>query len=352
MLVSAKLDVELGDRIGVSEGHNSEVYLAHDPQLEADIVVKKIPKASFESAADYFAEAKRLYDARHPNVAEVRYACDDSDYVYLAMPYYAGGSVATTLDERRMTVREVVKYGLDVLNGLHHVHTKGMIHFDVKPSNVLIDRSGKAALADFGIARYLRASGLATANRLYFLHWPPEYLLARDLPLTADVYQAGLTLYRMCIGPGALEGQAEGKEQKELVSLIQAGRFPDRERFPLHTPLRLKQLIRTALAVDPGDRFATVFDMLIALAEVDQWLDWRCSHDLTDGTWTWKLPAEHQSQTVTLTPAADTWSVAATTSYRKSGLIRRQRSLCGADMTWGRARVLVQRALTQLEQRR
>ena len=351
MIVSATLGVELRNRIGAAEGHNSEVYLAYDPQLEADIVIKKIPKASYESIADYFAEAKRLYDARHPNVAEVKYACEDGDFVYLAMPYYARGSVATILDERRMTVREVVKYGLEILNGLHHVHTKRMVHFDVKPSNVLIDNSGKAALTDFGIARYLNVTGLATANKLYSLHWPPEYLLARDLPLTADVYQAGLTLYRMCVGAGALEEQAKGKEREELVSLIQAGRFPDRRLLPLHTPIRLKRVIRTALAVDPGDRFRTIFDMLIALADVDQWLDWKCSRDLIDGTWTWKLVSGDRSRSVMLAASDDAWSVVAATSYEESGVTRRRRALCGEGLTWGRARMLVQRAFTELERR-
>lgn len=352
MIVSAKLAVELLDRIGVAEGRNSEVYLAHDPQLDADIVVKKLSKASYASIADYFAEAKRLYDARHPNVAEVKYACEDADSVYLAMPYYARGSVAAILDERRLTIREIVKYGLDILNGLHHIHTKRMVHFDVKPSNVLIDHSGKAALADFGVARYLRVTGLATADRLYFLHWPPEYLLARDLPLTADAYQADLTLYRMCVGSGALEEQAKGKEQEELVSLIQAGRFPDRQMFPLHIPMRLKRVVRKALAVDPGDRFATIFDMLIALAEVNQWLDWECLRDPIDGTWTWKLVAGGQCRTVILTASGDAWSVVAATSYEESGVTRRQRALCGDGVTWGRARTLVQRGLTEMERLR
>ena len=168
MIVSATIDFELLNRIGAAEGHNSEVYLAQDPQLEATIVVKKIPKTSFRSVTEYYAEAKRLYDARHPNVVAVKYACEDADSVYLAMSHYVRGSIGALLDRRRVTNREIVRYGLDVLNGLHHVHTRGMVHFDVKPSNVLLDQSDRAALSDFGMSRHLRSDGLATTEALYF----------------------------------------------------------------------------------------------------------------------------------------------------------------------------------------
>ena len=349
MIVCATLDFQLRDRIGTGEGHNSEVYLAHDPQLDAQIVVKKIAKTNLVDATQYFAEARRLYDARHPNVVDVRYACEDGESVFLAMPHYVGGSVATLLRLGHMTNRDIVRYGLDFLHGLHHVHTRGLVHFDVKPSNVLIDHSRRAALGDFGIARYLRPDGLAAVDKLYFRHWPPEYLLAKDLPPAVDVYQAGLTLYRMCVGLSSLEDQAQGKTGEELAMLIHEGRFPDRKAFPLHTPLRLVRLIKTALEVDPANRFPTVLDMLIALAQVDQWLDWQCSRDHSDGSWIWELSSGGQLRTVALHPTEHGWSVIAKKVNESNGSVRTQHALSNEDLGWGRARTLVRKALRELE---
>lgn len=351
MIVSASLDFELGDRIGAAEGRNSEVYMAFDPQLAAQVVVKKIAKSSFKDVAEYFSEAKRLYDARHPNVVDVKYACQDANSVFLAMPYYAGGSIAARLDQRRMTNRKIVKHGLDFLHGLHHVHTQRMVHFDVKPSNVLIDNSGKAALTDFGLSRHLRSDGLATPGDLYVLHWPPEYLLAGDLSPAADIYQAGLTLYRMCVGLSALEEQAQGKDHREVVTLIQQGRFPDRaaKAFPLHVPARLVRLVRTALQVDPDTRYRTILDMLIALADVDQWLDWQCYRDRLNDTWSWEVSREGQHRIVTLSPSQSQWSVAVRKRNERTGMVRRQHALSGDGLTWGKARQLVQSALSNLE---
>ena len=349
MIVSAKLDFELRGRIGTDEGHNSEVRMAYDPQLNAEIVVKEIPKSSFSDVEQYFSEARRLYDARHPNVVDVKYACQTSDSVFLAMPYYSQGSVGQLLDQRRITNREIVRYGLDLLNGLHHVHTRGMVHFDVKPSNILIDHTGKAALSDFGLSRHLRSDGLADVEKLYVLHWPPEYLLSPDLPPAADIYQAGLTLYRMCGGALSLEQQAQGKKKEELVRLIRSGKFPDRRLLPLHRPRQLARVVKTALQVDPDDRFPTVFDMLLNLAEVDKWLDWECTWARQDDQWTWELSRGGQLRSIELRQDEELWSVVGCKTNEDTGFTRRQRAFCKDNLKWGDARRLVERALTELE---
>jgi serine/threonine protein kinase len=155
MHTSAELNFTLLKEIG-HEGRNSKVFLAHDHQLDADIVIKQIERASFTRESEFFDEAKRLYYSRHPHVVDVKYACIDNDHVYLAMPQYLGGSLHGMLQRRFPTVREIVHRGLDLLAGLHHVHTKGLVHFDVKPSNVLIDGAGRAALSDFWACQVCR----------------------------------------------------------------------------------------------------------------------------------------------------------------------------------------------------
>lgn len=132
----AELSFQLGDEIG-SEGRNSQVFKARDLQLNADIVVKKVRKATFSNIDEYFVEASLLYLSAHPNVVPIHYACHDTDHVYLAMPLYGKGSLKSRMANRPLTVREMVVISTQVLSGIHNIHSKGLIHFDVKPDNIL-----------------------------------------------------------------------------------------------------------------------------------------------------------------------------------------------------------------------
>src|SRR5438876_643451 len=79
------LHFDLGTEIGQGQGQNSRVYLATDRQLETHLAVKRIPKGSLPPT--YFDEARHLYYVRHRHVVEIKYACQDDDFIYLAMPY-------------------------------------------------------------------------------------------------------------------------------------------------------------------------------------------------------------------------------------------------------------------------
>src|SRR5260370_10456812 len=75
------------------------------------------------------------------------------------MAYYRGGTLQRVLDARYLTSREIVRYGIEFLCGLHHVHVRNLLHLDVKPKNVLLDDSDTATLADFGLCRQMDSTG-------------------------------------------------------------------------------------------------------------------------------------------------------------------------------------------------
>lgn len=348
MYVTGELEFTLGDEIGAGEGRNSCVFLARDHQLDADLVVKRVPKSSFDDVDEYFAEAKRLYFSRHPNVVEIKYACAKNDYIYLAMPLYERGSVQSLLRERQLTVREIVRIGLDFLTGLHHVHTRGLIHFDVKPTNVLLDASGKAALSDFGLAKHTDSTGLAEAAAMYDAHWTPEFLLSSHLSSVSDIYQAGLTLYRMCTTPAEFDAQLQALLPNRLEQAIIAGRFPDRSAFPAHIPQRLRRIIRRALEPEPENRYPTVLDLANDLATVDQWLDWRHTHDAAAGEEVWEMVRGVQRLAIRLVERDGTFEVICTKRNLSTGQERRIRVLSARGITRAQAIRCVHNALTDM----
>jgi serine/threonine protein kinase len=202
----AEISFDLIREIG-AHGTNSHTYVSRDHQLDAEIVTKQISKASLYSPTNFFDESKALYASAHPNVVPIHYACEDSDNIYLAMPYYRKGSLKDLMGTRHLTVREIVTVACQILTALHNIHSKGLIHFDVKPDNILLSDRGEALLCDFGLAKQMNFSGIAAQDRHYAKMIPPEATTGDFFNATFDIYQLGLTLYRMCNGDTAFYDQ-------------------------------------------------------------------------------------------------------------------------------------------------
>jgi serine/threonine protein kinase len=300
----AEVTFDLITEIGQS-GHNSRTFVSKDHQLDAEIVIKQIPKAKLASASNFFDEARMLYASAHPNVVQIHYACHDNDYVYVAMPHYKKGSVARLITGRHMTVREVVTAGCQVLSGLHNIHSKGLIHFDVKPDNILMSDRMEALLSDFGLAKQMNLNGVALQDRLYFKMVPPEAVVGDTFDLTFDIYQFGLTLYRMCNGnesfytQHARYGSGSSFDRDQFKFDVRNGRFPDRKAFASHIPSRLRTIVKQCLETDSSKRYGSAVDVANALALVDgPTLDWRLAESPNKRVWTKDDHGNHYEFTV------------------------------------------------------
>jgi serine/threonine protein kinase len=287
----AKLSFSPLQEIG-AEGRNSRTFIVNDVQLGADIVMKQMPKADFDSPKGYFAEARALYASAHQNVVQVHFACEDDDHVFIAMPLYRKGSVKALMAKSNLTVREVVRMGCQVLSGLHNIHSKGLIHFDIKPDNILLSNRGEALLSDFGLARHMNSEGMAELAGLYIRMAPPESAHDYEFDLTYDIYQIGLTLYRMCNGNEAFYDQltkymtASGFDRDAFETDLANGKFPDRKAYQEHIPAKLRKIINRCIDVEPGQRFRSALAVANALADIDgNCLDWRLTQDGGNRIW-------------------------------------------------------------------
>lgn len=264
--------------IGNNEGKNSEVFLAKDVQLDAELVVKRIEISKFQNIDEYFLEAKMLYDNKHPNIMEIQWASKDDKFIYLSMPFLKKGSLNSLIDERYLSVREIIKYSLDLLSGVAYIHSKGLVHLDIKPTNILIDKSNKAVLTDFGLSRYLDINGIANQPFNYITHVDPEWFLHSGRTVLSDIYQIGLTLYRLCNGNNILKQQLTHlnvNSQDKFKEVVLNGTYPNREYFLPHIPLKLRKIIKKALDTDINKRYNNVIQIMNDLSEIDENLDWK-----------------------------------------------------------------------------
>jgi len=251
-------------------------------------VVKIIQKSTIHDAGEYFNEASILYLSSHPNVVPVHYACEDVDAIYILMPYYQNGSLKRRMGSGFLTVREIVRYSTQFLSGLHNIHSKGLIHFDVKSDNILLSDRDEAMLADFGLAKQVDYSGLAGQDRIYNKMRPPETFLGDQFSRSFDLYQAGLTLYRMANGEANFYSQFGrylvwptaanpiGFDRDAFKFAVRNERFPDRNSYLEHIPTRLRNTINKCLKADPHQRYTSAIDVVNDLADITtEYLDWR-----------------------------------------------------------------------------
>lgn len=320
----------------VEQGMNSKTYLAHDPQLNADMVLKEVSYADPAMAVVVLEEAQRLQAVQHPHVARVQYASDDgSGTIRVAMPFYKRGSLNQRLQQGPLTITDSLRYTQQVLQALAHVHAQGLIHADVKPSNVLIDDRDMAVLTDFGQAVAVRASDqLADVPRMYMAAYPPEAIGSSSINRQADIFQAGLLLYRLLNGPRIWLDQLDiGGRYDQRGTLQQAmlkANWPKRDLWLPHIPDSLRTVIRKAMNPDLQKRYATVDDFSNALGKVQ--LPHRlslCEIRETQDGWEWRHHNGVQEYTTVLRQnQKGAWDIAANRTNAQTGNTDKLRTHC------------------------
>lgn len=324
----AEVQFELGNEIG-REGQNSNVHTALDLQLNATLAMKKMRKATFSDVDTYFSEASMLYLSSHPNIVPIHYACQDNEHIYLAMPYYAGGSLKAKLAAGFLTVREIVTYATQILSGLHNIHSKRLIHFDIKPDNILISPRGEALIADFGLAKQTSYSGVAGQDRIYGKMIPPEGFNDQEFSRYFDIYQMGLTLHRMCKGDATFYTEYAQYldngvlDRQRFRHAVLNGQFPSRSQYPEHIPQRIIDTINQCLQQSPQDRIQSALDIVNEISDVDgNLLDWR--YEENHGARLWSK----QSDSTFIQLAVDNGGNCVATKTSASGQVRRVREYC------------------------
>ena len=307
MQISTNFNFEVIEKIN-SEGVNSALYIVEDKQLGSRFILKQIDKKKFKEFERYFDESKKVYNLKHPNIISINTASHDDEYIYITMPYLKRGSLHNLLNTRYLTLKEIIKYSLDFLSAIEYVHSRGVIHCDIKPNNILIDDNNNAILTDFGSALYLN-NGKARLKNVYYKHIAPEQCTNSLISKKVDIYQIGTTLYRMCNGNYEYDKQA--KRYKDLNSLKVAcarGRFPVRKKYLPHIPKEMIKVIERCININPDERYDDVLDIMNDLASIDVNLDW--NFEIEDvNTFIWMNNIDNSRVEIFLYKDHGNWSI-------------------------------------------
>ncbi|MET8508952.1 serine/threonine-protein kinase [Streptomyces sp. NPDC004787] len=237
------------DRL-LGRGGTADVYEALDLRLRRPVAVKAFrPAGSRRADVQCAEEARLLARMHHPGLVPLYDTGRDADRPYLVMRLVRGTTLRRRIARGVLTPAEACRTGAALASALAHVHAHGVVHRDVKPSNVLLDRSGAPHLTDFGISRRVEATGdspgcagtlVGTAS-----YMAPEQALGRRTGPAADVYSLGLVLLE------TLKGEAEYGGAPLEAALAHLDRPPV---LPSGLPAELARLLAAMTARSPAAR--------------------------------------------------------------------------------------------------
>lgn len=256
----------------IGGGNFGEVWLAHDLTLARDVAIKILDE-SMASVAEHLNEAKVGNRLEHANVIHVHYAdvvaTPFGNVVAIAMDYHPSGSATTQLNPSNfLPMTEAIRITIDILRGLEYLHESGLFHNDIKPSNILIGPRGEGILTDYGISCVSPGLKPAKAPNAYTLHMAPETIVSGNITLSTDIYQVGLTLFRLLNGVGTIRELLNSVGNTLFGDLKAKGKVPRKQDYLPFIPTSVARVIATATKADPADRFQSALEMRRALEAI------------------------------------------------------------------------------------
>lgn len=254
----------------IGAGGMSTVYIAYQPGLERLVALKVLPETYTQNpkTLERFArEARIIARLEHPNIIPVYDFVKEGSAVYLTMRYVQAGTVKEILRSRGpLSITDAARIAADIASALDYAHAAGVIHRDVKPANILVDKDGRAYLTDFGIAKLAEGTteltGTGTMGTPAYM--APEQTLSQPLTPQIDVYSLGVTLFEMITGKRPFLG-----ESSVATALMHVHNpVPPLSQFNPALPEALDEVFEKALAKDPKERYATAGELAGAFAAV------------------------------------------------------------------------------------
>lgn len=255
----------------LGEGGMGIVINAVDSRDGSSVAIKLLrPEltAHPQQVQRFLKEARHMQRVRHPAILPVLLVSENQETPYFAMPLMRRGSLAQQISEdHQMAEDEALGIALQVASALEHAHAKGVIHRDLKPGNVLLDDSGTAFLADFGLARTLFNDSVTDPQVEGTAHYMSPQLARGEIEDTrCDIYAFGALLYEMLAGRPPYEGQSTAQILQKIRT---APPEPIRALRPKLSQ-GLAEIVEGAMAREHRDRYANMADVVADLNRIKQ----------------------------------------------------------------------------------
>jgi serine/threonine-protein kinase len=251
----------------LGEGGMAAVYKAYQAVMDRYVALKILPRhfaADPQFVGRFEQEAKVIAKLQHVHILPVHDFGTEDGYTYIVMPYVETGTIAELLHGKPLPLKQIRKIITQVADALGHAHARGLVHRDVKPSNILIDEDGNSLLTDFGIAKMVEATIQFTQTGAILgtpAYMSPEQIKGETLDGRSDIYSLGVVMYEMATGRPPY--RAETPPAIFVKHLHDP--LPPPRSFNPELPQNLERVILKTLAKDQNDRYASVSEMSQAI---------------------------------------------------------------------------------------
>ena len=243
----------------LGEGGMGEVFLARDQNLGRQVALKFLSPnfASDQVFRERFMREARLAAAlNHPNIITVHEVAEHDSRIFIALEYVEGSSLRELMDRNELTYDSCLDILLQVCEGLNTAHQAKLIHRDIKPGNIVVDRNRRVRILDFGLAKgegdtQLTQAGMTIGTISYM---SPEQGQGQEPDHRSDMFSLGVVMYEMLTGKLPFSGD---NIPATLYSIVNNQPKPLSALNP-DLPLQLQTIIDRVLAKQPGDRYADI----------------------------------------------------------------------------------------------
>jgi serine/threonine protein kinase/Tfp pilus assembly protein PilF len=255
------------DKLG--EGGMGEVYLAEDTKLNRKVALKFLPSQAAVNKTfkeRFKREAQAAAALNHPNIITIHEVSEHEGRPYIAMEYVEGQSLKGLIAKKDMTIRQVLDIAIQICEGLTKAHQQGIIHRDIKPQNILVDKDGRARILDFGLARLEREAMITRTGSTVgtVAYMSPEQARGERVDQRSDIFSLGVVLYEMI----TLRIPFRGEHEAAMMNSILSDTPEPLARYKSDIPQELQRIIDKALRKDMSTRYQSIADMMADLKQV------------------------------------------------------------------------------------
>jgi serine/threonine protein kinase/Tfp pilus assembly protein PilF len=240
----------------IGAGGMGEVYLAEDTRLNRRVALKFLPShlvSGDEIRSRFVREAQTLAKLNHPNIVSIYDVSEFHGRPYYAMELVEGVSLHRFAHEKPLPMELTIEYAMQICQGLGEAHRAGIVHRDIKASNIIVDSKGRIRILDFGLAAVAGDEGLTrTGSTLGTVSYmSPEQVSGREIDHRSDLFSLGIIIYELIAGRSPFKRDSEGATLKAIIEDL-----PEPlTRYKSDVPDNLQDIVRKLLEKDKELRY-------------------------------------------------------------------------------------------------
>jgi serine/threonine-protein kinase len=279
-------------------GGMGQVYLAEDSRLKRRVALKLLDRSLLgdtESRQRFIREAQLASALDHPNICTIFEVGEADDQCFIGMQYVEGKTLKEVIDKQPLLVERLLSISLEVADALSTAHRQGIVHRDIKSSNILITPRGQAKVLDFGIAKPLQEESQPEAELTRTgailgtaAYMSPEQARGERVDQRSDIFSFGVVMYEMATGELPFQEKSQPEVMNAVINKQQIAAVERNQDLPVE----LSKVIDRALAKQPEDRYQSAEELVAALGKIKEDLT---TAKLEPSTLRYVAPRQHLS---------------------------------------------------------